>query len=172
MREGKFVDQQGRPSNRRPAFLIAVAALLIVVGLVSAMSAPGAPPRSNKADAYGGPVTPKPKNPKSVAACNKYYGQGNNLADARACRATAHKNIGLAKCNKKKGSARTKCVKAVNKKFTKEMAAVTKQRSAEKACTTKYNAAIQALDPEASDYDTKLQAAADEFNTCMKNARS
>jgi hypothetical protein len=136
------------------------------------MSAPGAPPRSNKADAYGGPVAPKPKNPKSVAECNKYYGSGNNLADARECRAIAHKNIGLAKCAKKKGSARSKCVKAVNKKFAKEKAAVGRQRSAEKACSEKYNAAINGLDPEAPDYDTKLQAASEEFNACMTKARA
>jgi hypothetical protein len=158
--------------NRRPALLLAAAALLIVVGLVSAISAPGAPPRSNKADAYGGPVAPKPKNPKSVAACNKYYGSGNNLADARECRAIAHKNIGLAKCNKKKGSARSKCVKAVNKKFAKEKAAVARQRAAEKACSEKYNATFNSLDPDAPDYDTKLQAASEEFNNCMTKARA
>jgi hypothetical protein len=163
------VDSHGR---KRPVLLLAVAALLIVVGLVSAMSAPGAPPRSNKADAYGGPVAPKPKNPKSVAECNKYYGSGNNLADARECRAIAHRNIGLKKCAKKKGSARTKCTKAVNKKFAREKAAVTKQRSAEKACSEKYSAAINALDPEAPDYDTKSQAASDEFQDCMTKARA
>jgi hypothetical protein len=164
------VDSHGR--NRRPALLLAVAALLIVVGLVSAISAPGAPPRSNKADAYGGPVAPKPKNPKSVAACNKYYGAANNLADARECRAIAHKNIGLAKCNKKSGSARSKCVKAVNKKFAKEKAAVSRQRAAEKACSEKYNSELNAIDPESPDYDTQMQAASEEFNTCMTKARA
>jgi len=149
-----------------------VAALLIVVGLVSAISAPGAPPRSNKADAYGGPVQPKPKNPKSVASCNKYYGAANNLADARECRAIAHKNIGLAKCAKKKGSAKAKCVKAVNKKFAKEKAAVARQRKAEKECSSKYSAAINALDPEAPDYNDKIDAASTEFNVCMQRARA
>jgi hypothetical protein len=165
------VDQQGRSANRRRMLLLALAVVLIAVGLVSAMSAPGAPPRSNKADAYGGPVPSKPKNPKSVAACNKYYGAANNLADARECRAIAHKNIGLAKCNKKKGTAKTKCVRAVNKKFAKEKSAIAKQRAAEKACTQKYRTATNGLDPESPDYDSKLQAASDEFNTCMKNAR-
>lgn len=159
-------------ARRRPALLLTVAALLIVVGLVSAISAPGAPPRSNKADAYGGPVTPQPKNPKSVAACNKYYGSGNNLADARECRAIAHKNIGLSKCAKKKGAAKAKCVKAVNKKYAKEIAAVKKQRAAEKACSEKYNSEFNALDPESPDYDTKLQAASEEFNACMTKARA
>lgn len=164
------MDSHGR--NRRPALLIAVAALLIVVGLVSAISAPGAPPRSNKADAYGGPVAPKPTNPKSVAECNKYYGAANNLADARECRAIAKKNAGLKRCAKKKGAARAKCQRAVKKQFAKDKAAVARQRAAEKACTGKYNAAINGLDPEAPDYDTKLQAASEEFNTCMKNARA
>ena len=158
--------------NRRPALLLVVAALLIVVGLVSAISAPGAPPRSNKADAYGGPVAPKPTNPKSVAECNKYYGAANNLADARECRAIAKKNAGLKRCAKKKGAARAKCQRAVKKQFAKDKAAVARPRAAEKACTGKYNAAINGLDPEAPDYDTKLQAASEEFNTCMKNARA
>jgi hypothetical protein len=152
--------------------LLIVAALLIVVGLVSAMSAPGAPPRSNKADAYGGPVAPKPKNPKSVAECNKYYGTGNNLAEARECRAIAHKNIGLKKCAKKKGAAKAKCIKAVNKKFAKEKAAIAKQRSAEKACSDKYSAAMNALDPEAPDYNEKADAAGTEFQACMERARA
>jgi hypothetical protein len=165
------VDQQGRMPSRRPVVLIAVAALLIVVGLVSAMSAPGAPPRSNKADAYGGPVQPRPTNPKSVSDCNKYYGAGNNLADARECRAIAKKNVGLKRCAKKKGAARAKCQKAVKKQFAKDKAKIAKQRAAEKACSQKYNAAFSGLDPDAPDYDTKLQAASEEFNTCMTNAR-
>ena len=166
------MNRQGGSTNRRPVVLLTVAALLIVVGLVSAMSAPGAPPRSNKADAYGGPVAPKPKNPKSVAECNKYYGAGNNLAEARECRAIAHKNIGLKKCAKKKGTAKAKCIKAVNKKFAKEKAAVGRQRKAEKACSDKYSAAVNALDPEAPDYDQKSQAAGNEFQACMESARA
>src|SRR5689334_13504845 len=161
-----------RPGHRRPALLLAVAALLIVVGLVSAMSAPGAPPRSNKADAYGGPVAPKPTNPKAVSECNKYYGPQNNLADARECRAIAKKNAGLKKCAKKKGAARAKCQKAVKKQFAKDKAAVAKQRSAEKACSEKYNSELNAIDPESPDYDTKMQAASDEFNSCMTKARA
>src|SRR5215208_2405380 len=115
------------------------------------MSAPGAPPSSNKADAYGGPVQPKPTNPKSVADCNKYYGSGNNLADARECRAIAQKNAGLKRCAKKKGTAKAKCVKAVNKKYAKQKAAVGRQRKAEKACNDNYQAAINALDFDSPD---------------------
>src|SRR4051794_8342322 len=166
------VDQQGRMPSRRPVVLIAVAALLIVVGLVSAISAPGAPPRSNKADAYGGPVQPRPTNPKAVSECNKYYGAQNNLADARACRALAKKNAGLKKCAKKKGAARAKCQKAVNKQYAKDKAAIAKQRRAEKACSDTYSTAINNLDFDAPDYDTKSQAAADEFSTCMTKARA
>src|SRR4051794_6855215 len=112
------LDSQGR--NRRPVILIAVAALLIAVGLVSAISAPGAPPRSNKADAYGGPVTPKPTNPKTIGECNKYYGSANKLADARECQATARRNAALKKCSKKNGAAKAKCQKAAKKRFAKD----------------------------------------------------
>jgi hypothetical protein len=157
--------------NRRSALLLAVAALLIVVGLVSAISAPGAPPRSNKADAYGGPVAPKPTNPKSPAECNKYYGSGNELADARECRAIAKKNVGLKRCAKKKGVARSRCVRAVNRQFAKDKAAVKKQRAAEKACNDKYQAAFKALDPDAPDNNDKIDAASTEYNDCMKRAR-
>lgn len=152
--------------------LLIVAALLIVVGLVSAMSAPGAPPRSNKADAYGGPVQPKPTNPKAVAECNSYYGAGNNLAEPRECRAIAKKNAGLKKCAKKKGLARAKCNKAVKKQFAKDKAAIAKQRAAEKACRDKYSAATNALDPEAPDYFEKVDAAGAEFTACMKRAQA
>jgi hypothetical protein len=165
------MDSQGRMPGRRPVLLIAVAALLMVVGLVSAMSAPGAPPRSNKADAYGGPLPSKPTNPKSVADCNKYYGAENNLADARECRATAKKNAGLKRCAKKKGAARAKCQKAVKKQYAKDKAAVARQRAAEKACNDKYQASFNSVDPEAPDYETKMQAASEEFNACMKRAR-
>jgi len=158
-------------NRRRQVTWLTVAALLIVAGLLSAISAPAGPPRSNKADAYGGPVAPKPKNPKSVAACNKYYGATNPLPDAAECRAIAQKNIGLAKCAKKKGAAKTTCNKAVKKKFAKAMAKVTAQRKAEKACTDTYNKDIQALDPSDPDYDTKSQPILTAYTNCLKRAR-
>src|SRR4051794_41898133 len=108
-----------RRGGPRPFVLLAVAALLIVVGLASAISAPGAPPRSNKADAYGGPVTPKPTNPKSVAACNKYYGSQKKPAGARECRAIAQKKAGLKRCAQKKGAPRAQCPKGRKKKVAK-----------------------------------------------------
>src|SRR4051794_17254189 len=160
-----------RNGLRRKLLLLAVASMLLVVGLVSAMSAPGAPPRSNKADAYGGPVPQKPKNPKSVAACNKYYGAANNLPDARDCRAQAHHNAALARCKKKSGAARAKCTKAANRRFAKEEAAVKKQRSAEKECYAKYNADIAAIDQNDPAYDQKSQAALDAYSACLKKAR-
>ena len=166
------VENHGGRNRRRQFTLVAVAALLIVFGLVSAINAPAGPPRSNKADAYGGPVTPKPKNPKSVAACNKYYGATNPLADARECRAIAHKNVGLARCAKKKSAgARKACAKVVNKAFAKEMAKVAAQRKAEKACSDAYSKNIQALDPNDPDYDTKSQAISQTYTNCLKRAR-
>lgn len=160
-----------RNERRRPLMLLVVASMLLVVGLVSAMSAPGAPPRSNKADAYGGPTPQKPKNPKSVAACNKYFGPSNNLPDARDCRAQAHHNAALAKCNKKSGSARAKCIKVANKRFAKDEAAVGKQRKAEKACLDKYNSDIAAIDQNDPAYSDKSQAALDAYSACLKKAR-
>src|SRR3954452_11405854 len=102
-----------RGGGHRSFVLLAVAALLVVVGLVSAISAPGAPPRSNKADAYGGPVTPTPTNPKSVAECAKYWGATNNDSEARNCKSIARKNVGLKACAKKKGAAKKACQKKV-----------------------------------------------------------
>lgn len=165
------MEQGGRRSRHRHVFVLAVAALLIVVGLVSAINAPAGPPRSNKADAYGGPVAPKPTNPKSMAACNKYYGAQNPLADAAECRAIAQKNLGLARCAKKKGAAKRACAKVVNRKFAKAMAKVTAQRKAEKACSTKYSHDIQALDPNSPDYDTQSQQISTDYSACLKRAR-
>jgi hypothetical protein len=165
------VDQLGRSNSRRPVILLAVAALLIVVGLASAISAPGAPPRSNKADAYGTPLPTKPTNPQSVNQCNKYYGPANQLSDARDCRALAKRNVGLQKCSKKKGAAKTKCQKAVKKQYAKDKAAVSKQRKAENACRATYQQAVNGLDPEAPDYNDKLNAAGTAFNNCMKRAQ-
>jgi hypothetical protein len=165
------VDEQGRSNNRRRAALLAVAALLIVVGLVTAINAPGEPPRSNKADAYGTPLPSKPTNPKSIGQCNKYYGAANQLADARDCRALAKRNVGLTKCSKKNGAAKTKCQKAVKRQYAKDKAAIAKQRKAEKACQAKYQQDMNGLDPDAPDYNDKLDAAATAFNNCMKRAR-
>jgi hypothetical protein len=150
---------------------LAVAALLIVVGLASAISAPGAPPRSNKADAYGAPLPSKPTNPKSVSQCNKYFGAHNQLSDARACRALAKRNVGLKKCSKKKGAAKTKCQKAVKRQYAKDKAAIAKQRRAENACQASYQQALNALDPEAPDYSEKANAAATAYDNCIKRAQ-
>jgi hypothetical protein len=154
--------------------LLAIASLLIVVGLMSAMSAPGAPPTSNKADAYGSPTpTPtKPTNPKTRAACDKYYSATNEFSDARECRAIAAKNVALKKCSKKSGAAKAKCVKAAKKKFAAAKAAIARQRKAEKACQTKWSADNAALDPSADDYPAKAQVVDEEYNECLKRSRS
>jgi hypothetical protein len=159
-----------RPT-RRPLFALASAALLVLGGLMLAVGASGGPPHSNKADGYGGPVAPKPTNPKSVAECAKYYGSSNPTPDARDCRAKAKRNAGNRKCAKKKGAAKAKCKKAVKKAYAKEEAAIARQRKAQQACTDKYNADIQALDPEAEDYDAKLTAAGEAYNSCLQAAQ-
>src|SRR3954465_5672335 len=107
------MDTNGRRDWRRVIFLVAIAAVIASAGLVSAISAPGAGPRSNKADAYGGPVTPTPTNPKTVGEGDKYWGPAsqNPGAERKSCVAIAHKNAALKKCNKKKGAAKAKCQK-------------------------------------------------------------
>ena len=158
--------------RKRGSLLLAlVAAMLIVVGLVSAINAPAGPPRSNKADAYGGPVAPKPTNPKKVSECSKYYGAQNPLPDARECRAIAKKNHALAICAKKQGAAKTACKKKALAAFAKEKKSIAKQRAAEAACTKKYNADYNALNPDDPDYDSKAQAISQEFSDCMARAR-
>jgi hypothetical protein len=166
------MDMNGRRDRRRIT-LLAVAALLVVAGLLSAISAPGSAPHSNKADAYGGPVQPRPTNPKSVGECNKYWGTGsqNPGAERKECVAIAHRNAGNKKCAKKKGAAKAKCKKAVKKAFAKEKAAAEAQRKAEKACSDKYSAAIQGLDPDDPDYSSKSQAADQAYETCRKKAQ-
>ena len=164
------MDANARFNRRRPLMLLAVAAMLVVVGLVSAISAPGAPPRSNKADAYGGPVMKQPTNPKSVAVCNKYYGAGNKSAEAKMCRAIAKENVGFRACAKKKGVAKAKCKAAVKKSFAKQKAAINAQQKAEQACSDKYRQETANLDPDAPDYDQKYSAASAEYNACITKA--
>src|SRR3954451_8229849 len=159
-----------RRGGGRPLVLLAVAALLIVSGLVAAISAPGAPPHSNKADAYGGPVTPTPTNPKTVGECNKYWGATNPGSEARNCKAIAKKNAGLKACAKKKGAAKKACQRKVKAAFKKELAAIARMKKAEKACNDTYQAESNALDPDSPDYESKSQASIDKYNACITAA--
>src|SRR5687768_9039706 len=125
------MEKHGRLNGRRPMVLLAAASLLIVVGLMSAMSAPGAPPQSNKAQTYGGPTPVAPKNPQSTAACDKYYGAGNTLPDAAECRAVAARNVANKKCGKKKTrAAKSRCKKAAKRAYARKHAAIERQRAA------------------------------------------
>src|SRR4051794_33202274 len=157
--------------KRGSLLLVLVAALLIVAGLASAINAPAGPPRSNKADAYGGPVAPKPTNPKSVNECSKYYGAQNPMPEARECRAIAKKNHAMAVCAKKKGAAKVACQKKAKKAFAQEKRSIAKQKSAEKACVDKYTASYNALSPDDPDYDTKSQSISQEYSDCLARAR-
>ena len=157
---------------RRP-ILIAAAALLVVLGLILALSAPGAAPASNKAQGYGGPVPEKPKNPKTTAACDDYYGKGENRKspDARECLAKVKRYKGNRKCNKKSGSAKTDCKKAVKSKYKKAIRKIKKQREAEKACSDAYTKGSNALDPNDPQYSSKQEALGKAFQDCLAKAR-
>jgi hypothetical protein len=161
-----------RNSSRRPFILLAVAALLVATGLVSAMSASGGAPSSNKADAYGGPLPKEPKNPQSRKACDDYYGgPKNQTSTIRECRSKADRNIALKKCKKKSGAAKAKCTKAANNRYAKEHAAHVKQEKAEKACSDKYMKDSDAISPDDPNYSEKMQALSDEQNACVKRSQ-
>jgi hypothetical protein len=165
------MEAHGRRDSRRIATLLAVAGLLVVVGLLSAISAPAGPPRSNKADAYGGPTPTAPTNPKSAGECNKYYGTFNPpAADRRECLALAKRNAGNKRCAKKRGAAKTACKKAVRRNYAKEHAAVLRQQKAENACSKKNFEELNALNPDDPDYEQKSQALNDEYQACRKKA--
>jgi hypothetical protein len=139
--------------------------MLVIVGLVLATTAPAGPSTNNKLDAYGGPTPVKPTNPKTKAACDKYYQATNQLSEARGCRAIAAYNVAKKACAKKSGAKKTSCLKAAKRKFTSAKAKVKKQAAAEKACGDAYNAKnasiqqqIAALDTSAPDYDAQLAA--------------
>lgn len=158
-------------NGRRPVTLLVAAALLVVVGLVSAIGAPAGPPQSNKAQTYGGPLPTAPKNPQNRAQCDKYYGASNTLPEARDCRALAARNVAMKKCGKKKTRAeKSRCKKAAKKKYARERAAIVRQRAAQKKCQDKHSSDLAALDPNADDYMQRSQAADDEYNRCMKAA--
>jgi hypothetical protein len=157
----------------------ALAAVLVIAGLVLATTAPAGPSASNKVDAYGpAPVPKKPTNPKTKAACDKYYQATNQGAEARGCRATAAYNTAKRACAKKSGAKKAACLKKAKAKDAK-------QAKAEKACSTAYtttanqiNQQIAALDPSAPDYDAQYQALQDQLTAasttqaaCIKKAQ-
>ena len=156
---------ESRSGRGRRAVLGALAAVLVIVGLVLATTAPAGPSTNNKVDAYGGPVPTKPTNPKNRAQCDKYYSAANKLAEAQGCRATAAYNVAKKACAKKSGAAKASCIKAAKRKFTAAKAKVAKQAKAEKACQAAYtktlnaiDAQMAALDPNAPDYDAQRAA--------------
>lgn len=133
--------------------LAALAAALVVVGLVLATTAPAGPSANNKVDAYGGPVPQKPTNPKNRAACDKYYSAGNKGGEAQGCRATAAYNVAKKACAKKSGAKKAACLKAAKRKFAAAKAKVAKQAKAEKACQTAYTQAVSAIEAQISALD-------------------
>jgi hypothetical protein len=176
---------ESRSGRRRRGALAALAAVLVIVGLVLATTAPAGPSVNNKVDAYGGPVPTKPTNPKSKAACDKYYSAANKLAEAQGCRALAAYNTAKRTCAKKSGAAKAACLNAAKRKYTAAKARVAKQAKAEKACQDAYtktlkdiDAQMAALDPDAPDYDAKRAALEDQQTAagttqqaCLKKAQ-
>jgi hypothetical protein len=164
----------------------ALAAVLVIAGLVLATTAPAGPSASNKVDAYGpAPVPKKPTNPKTKAACDKYYQATNQGSEARGCRAIAAYNTAKRACAKKSGAKKAACLKKAKSAFTKAKAKVAKQAKAEKACSTAYttqvdmlNQQLAALDPNAPDYDAQQAAIQDQITAagttqaaCIKKAQ-
>jgi hypothetical protein len=151
--------------RRRRGVLGALAAVLVIVGLVLATTAPAGPSANNKVDGYGGPVPTKPTNPKNRAACDKYYSAANKLAEAQGCRAKAAYYVAKKACAKKSGAKKAACLRAAKRRFTAAKLKVAKQAKAEKACQDAYTAALKtidaqmaALDPNAPDYDAQRTA--------------
>jgi hypothetical protein len=137
-----------RAGRSRRGVLAALAAVLVVVGLVLATTAPAGPSANNKVDAYGGPAPKKPTNPKNRAACDKYYSAANKQAEAQGCRATAAYNVAKKACAKKAA-----CLKAAKRKYTAAKAKVAKQAKAEKACQDAYTKAFNAIEAQISALD-------------------
>jgi hypothetical protein len=177
----------GRADRRRRTSLGILASLLVIVGLVLAATAPAGPSVSNKLDAYGGPVAPKPTNPTSKAECDKYYGgPANQTSEVRGCRALAASNRAKKACAKKSGAKKAACLKAAKRAYAKAKAKVATQAKAEAACNAAYvkasdatQAQQSALDVNDPNYDTKVaaidaanQAAADADTACLKKAQS
>jgi hypothetical protein len=177
----------GSPSGRRRRGVLGVlAAMLVIVGLVLATTAPAGPSTNNKLDAYGGPTPVKPTNPRSKAQCDKYYSAANKLSEAQGCRATAAYYVAKKACAKKSGAKKSACLKAAKRRFTAAKAKVAKQAKAENACQDAYTKALSAidaqlaaLDPNAPDYDaqrTALEnqqtAAGTTQQACIKKAQS
>ena len=142
-----------RAGRRRRAVLGALAAVLVIGGLVLATTAPAGPSANNKVDAYGPAPTPKPTNPKNRAACDSYYSAANKLAEAQGCRAKAAYNVAKKACAKKSGAKKAACLKAAKRKFTAAKAKVAKQAKAEKACQTAYTQAVNGIEAQIAALD-------------------
>lgn len=166
--------------------LAALAAALVVIGLVLATTAPAGPSTNNKVDAYGGAVPQKPTNPKTRAACDRYYSAANKLAEAQGCRATAAYNVAKKACAKKSGAKKAACLKAAKKKYTAATARVAKQAKAEKACQSAYRQAVNAIeaqiaaldpndpnsDAQRAQLEARETAAGTTQQACLKKAQS
>jgi len=163
------------PTHRvvlRRRLLLAIAALLVIGGALLTLNAPGSSPISNKADAYGPPVTPpKPTNPKSKAECVKYYGT-LPTPESRECQAQATRYVALKRCTNKKGAAAQKaCKKAAATAFAKARAKIAAQRTAEKTCNDAYTSAANQLNPEDPEYSQKSAQLTATLTACLTKAR-
>ena len=163
----------------------ALAAVLVVVGLVLAPTAPALPSANNKVDAYGGPVPEKPTNPRpgGRATSTTRPPQAGGAQGRRATAAYTSKKA----CAKKSGAKKAACLKAAKRKFTAAKAKVAKQAKAEKACQDALHevrerdrgADLGARRHHAPDYDAQRSAleaqetaAGTTQQACMKKAQS
>ena len=155
---------ESRSRRRRRGVLAALAAVLVIVGLVLATTARGAV-RQQQGRRIWRAGSDQADEPEDQAACDKYYSAANKLAEAQGCRATAAYNVAKKACAKKSGAKKASCLKVAKRTFNAAKAKVAKQAKAEKACQDAYTATLKsidaqmaALDPNAPDYDAQRAA--------------
>lgn len=149
----------------------AIAALLIVGGVLITLSAPKPALVNNKADAYGSPAPTKPTNPKTKADCTKYYGTSPS-PEARECQALATRYVAIKRCSKKTGaSAQKACKKSAAAAFAKARARIAAQVKAEKACIAANTSALGQLKPEDPEFSQKSERLNATLTACLTKAR-
>jgi len=162
------------PNHRvvlRRRLLRAIAALLVIGGVLLTLSAPKPSLVNNKADAYGSPTPTKPTNPKTKADCIKYYGT-NPTPEARECQALATRYVAIKRCSKKTGaSAQKACKKSAAAAFAKARARIAAQLKAEKVCAAANTSAANQLNPEDPEYSQKSAQLNATLTACLTKAR-
>ena len=143
---------------------VVAAGLVLLLGLVLALTGSGGPLGSNKADAYGTPQTPKP--PTTLSGCKQQFGSSDGRG---ACIATVLRTKARARCASKPRSKRAACRAAANTAYGRNTTRC-------KACQRTFNRSLPTLPADPTDaqietYNAAARAAGAALERCFGKIR-